>query len=70
MEGAETETQLPFVNPFWGGSALLKPAEPIKVIPPVFGADPLGERLDEGESLSSCDLRRLLGDLCWGESAV
>ncbi|XP_058995925.1 coiled-coil domain-containing protein 63 [Mustela lutreola] len=61
MEGAETETQPPFVNPFWGGSALLKPAEPIKVIPPVFGADPLGERLDEVEQpLDHSSLQQLV----------
>ncbi|XP_039104089.1 coiled-coil domain-containing protein 63 isoform X2 [Hyaena hyaena] len=47
IEGAETEVPPPFINPFWGGSALLKPAEPIKVIPPVFGADPFSDRLDE-----------------------
>lgn len=63
MEGAETETPPPFINPFWGGSALLKPAEPIKVIPPVFGPDPFSDKLDEGEFSSSRDLCRLLGDL-------
>lgn len=49
MEVAEAEVQPSFLNPFWGGSALLKPAEPIKVIPPVLGADPLSDKLDEGE---------------------
>ena len=49
MEVAEAEVQPSFLNPFWGGSALLKPAEPIKVIPPVFGADSLSDKLDEGE---------------------
>lgn len=49
MEVAEAEVQPSFLNPFWGGSALLKPAEPIKVIPPVFGADPFSDKLDEGE---------------------
>nr|KAF6464370.1 coiled-coil domain containing 63 [Rousettus aegyptiacus] len=48
IEGVETETPLAFVNPFWGGSALLKYAEPIKVNPPVLGADPYHDKLDEG----------------------
>lgn len=39
----------PFVNPFWGGSALLKPPEPTKVVPPVFGADSFSDKLEEGE---------------------
>ncbi|XP_006737054.1 coiled-coil domain-containing protein 63 [Leptonychotes weddellii] len=61
MEGAETEVQPPFVNPFWGGSALLKPAEPIKVVPPVFGADPFGDKLDEVEqALDHSSLRQLV----------
>ncbi|KAF5929303.1 hypothetical protein HPG69_019324 [Diceros bicornis minor] len=47
MEGSETEVPPPFINPFWGGSALLKPAEPVKVVPPVLGADPFSDRLDE-----------------------
>lgn len=70
IEGAETEVPPPFINPFWGGSALLKPAEPIKVIPPVFGADPFSDRLDEGEFSFFPDPRRLLGDLCQRESAA
>lgn len=70
MEGAETEMPPPFINPFWGGSSLLKPTEPIKVIPPVLGADPFSDRLDEGEFSFSPDLHRLLGDLCQRESAV
>lgn len=49
MEGAESEVPPAFVNPFWGGSALLKPPEPIKVVPPMLGADPFGDRLDDGE---------------------
>lgn len=49
VEGAEAEIPPPFINPFWGGSALLKPPEPIKVIPPVLGADPFSDRLDDGE---------------------
>nr|XP_020745654.1 coiled-coil domain-containing protein 63 isoform X3 [Odocoileus virginianus texanus] len=53
MEVAEAEVQPSFLNPFWGGSALLKPAEPIKVIPPVFGADPFSDKLDEVECHST-----------------
>ncbi|EFB19343.1 hypothetical protein PANDA_000881, partial [Ailuropoda melanoleuca] len=61
MEWAETETPPPFINPFWGGSALLKPAEPIKVIPPVFGPDPFSDKLDEVEQpLDHSSLRQLV----------
>ncbi|XP_020928187.1 coiled-coil domain-containing protein 63 isoform X2 [Sus scrofa] len=48
MEVAEAEVPPPFINPFWGGSALLKPAELVKVTPPVLGAEPLSDKLDEG----------------------
>lgn len=59
LEGAETDMP-PFVNPFWGSSALLKPAEQVKVIPPVLGADPFSDKLDEGEFSFSRDLRSAL----------
>ncbi|ELW65530.1 Coiled-coil domain-containing protein 63 [Tupaia chinensis] len=63
MEGAETETPLPFINPFWGGSAFLKPMEPIKVIPPVLGADPFSDRLEDVEQpLDHSSLRQLVLD--------
>uniref|UniRef100_A0A7N9CD16 Coiled-coil domain containing 63 n=1 Tax=Macaca fascicularis TaxID=9541 RepID=A0A7N9CD16_MACFA len=63
MEGAEAEITPPFLNPFWGGSALLKPPEPIKVIPPVLGADPFGDRLDDVEQpLDHSSLRQLILD--------
>uniref|UniRef100_A0A2K5K5Q4 ODAD1 central coiled coil region domain-containing protein n=1 Tax=Colobus angolensis palliatus TaxID=336983 RepID=A0A2K5K5Q4_COLAP len=63
VEGAEAEIPPPFVNPFWGGSALLKPPEPIKVIPPVLGADPFGDRLDDVEQpLDHGSLRQLILD--------
>ncbi|XP_032327706.1 coiled-coil domain-containing protein 63 isoform X6 [Camelus ferus] len=52
MEVAEADIPPPFINPFWGGSALLKLAEPIKVTPPVLGADPFSDKLDEGKNLS------------------
>lgn len=41
----------PFVNPFWGGSSLLKPPEPSRVVPPVFGAESFSDKLEEGEFL-------------------
>uniref|UniRef100_A0A2K6JW47 Coiled-coil domain containing 63 n=1 Tax=Rhinopithecus bieti TaxID=61621 RepID=A0A2K6JW47_RHIBE len=63
VEGAEAEIPQPFVNPFWGGSALLKPPEPIKVIPPVLGADPFSDRLDDVEQpLDHGSLRQLILD--------
>uniref|UniRef100_A0A8D0P2P2 Coiled-coil domain containing 63 n=1 Tax=Sus scrofa TaxID=9823 RepID=A0A8D0P2P2_PIG len=65
MEVAEAEVPPPFINPFWGGSALLKPAELVKVTPPVLGAEPLSDKLDEGEFSFFEDLRVLLGRLCW-----
>ncbi|MBZ3891477.1 Coiled-coil domain-containing protein 63 [Sciurus carolinensis] len=46
---ADTEMPLPFVNPFWGGSALVKLPEPVKVTPPLLGTDPFGDKLDDGE---------------------
>ncbi|KAM7332031.1 hypothetical protein ACRRTK_008739 [Alexandromys fortis] len=48
-EGPDVDVPQPFVNPFWGGSALLKPPEPTKVVPPVFGADSFSDKLEEGE---------------------
>lgn len=45
----ETETPLPFINPFWEGSTLLKPVDPVKVIPPVLRSDLFADGLDEGE---------------------
>ncbi|XP_012411733.2 coiled-coil domain-containing protein 63 [Trichechus manatus latirostris] len=63
VEGAETETPPPFVNPFWGGSAFLKPAEAVKVVPPVFGSDILSEKLDDYEQpLDHGSLRQLVVD--------
>ncbi|XP_010598202.3 coiled-coil domain-containing protein 63 [Loxodonta africana] len=63
VEGAETETPPPFLNPFWGGSAFLKPAEAAKVIPPVFGSDILSERLDDyDQPLNHKSLRQLVLD--------
>uniref|UniRef100_A0A8C6FUL9 Coiled-coil domain containing 63 n=1 Tax=Moschus moschiferus TaxID=68415 RepID=A0A8C6FUL9_MOSMO len=61
MDVAEAEVQPSFLNPFWGGSALLKPTEPIKVIPPVFGADPFSDKLDEVEHpLDHSSLRQMV----------
>nr|XP_014714160.1 coiled-coil domain-containing protein 63 [Equus asinus] len=61
VEGAESEVPPAFVNPFWGGSALLKPAEPIKVVPPMLGSDPFGDRLDDVEQpLDHGSLRQMV----------
>ncbi|XP_037367067.1 coiled-coil domain-containing protein 63 [Talpa occidentalis] len=55
------ETERAFINPFWGGSGLLKPLEPTKVTPPVLGSDPLSERLDEvDQPLDHSSLRQLV----------
>ncbi|CAK7314652.1 Coiled-coil domain-containing protein 63 [Vulpes lagopus] len=61
LERAETDIPPPFVNPFWGSSALLKPAEPVKVIPPVLGADPFSDKLDEvDQPLDHSSLQQLV----------
>ncbi|XP_005403223.1 PREDICTED: coiled-coil domain-containing protein 63 isoform X1 [Chinchilla lanigera] len=62
-DGAEAEAPQPFVNPFWAGSVLLKPPEPVKVVPPVFGADPFSERLEDADHpLEHSTLRQLVVD--------
>uniref|UniRef100_G1U3I1 Coiled-coil domain containing 63 n=2 Tax=Oryctolagus cuniculus TaxID=9986 RepID=G1U3I1_RABIT len=62
-EGAESEAPTPFVNPFWGGSSLLRVPEPAKVIPPVFGAEPLSDKLDDvDQPLDHGSLRQLVLD--------
>ncbi|XP_052024567.1 coiled-coil domain-containing protein 63 [Apodemus sylvaticus] len=50
-EGPDVDVPQPFVNPFWGGSALLKPPEPSRVVPPVFGAESFSDKLEEGDSV-------------------
>ncbi|XP_045056835.2 coiled-coil domain-containing protein 63 [Desmodus rotundus] len=61
LEGAEAEHPPHFANPFWGGSAFLKTTEPIKVIPPVLGADPFSDRLDEvDQPLDHSSLRQMV----------
>ncbi|XP_047416984.1 coiled-coil domain-containing protein 63 [Sciurus carolinensis] len=58
---ADTEMPLPFVNPFWGGSALVKLPEPVKVTPPLLGTDPFGDKLDDVEHpLDHGSLRQLV----------
>ncbi|XP_050015009.1 coiled-coil domain-containing protein 63 [Alexandromys fortis] len=60
-EGPDVDVPQPFVNPFWGGSALLKPPEPTKVVPPVFGADSFSDKLEEVEQpLDHSSLRQLV----------
>ncbi|XP_057620570.1 coiled-coil domain-containing protein 63 isoform X1 [Chionomys nivalis] len=60
-EGPDVDVPQPFVNPFWGGSALLKPPEPTKVVPPVFGADSFSDKLEEVEQpLDYSSLRQLV----------
>ncbi|XP_053444525.1 coiled-coil domain-containing protein 63 [Nycticebus coucang] len=63
VEVSETDVPPPFVNPFWGGSAFLKPPEPIKVIPPILGPDSFGDKLDEvDQPLDHSSLRQLVID--------
>ncbi|XP_019589453.2 coiled-coil domain-containing protein 63 isoform X2 [Rhinolophus sinicus] len=60
VEGAETETLPPFINPFWGGS-FLKSAEPIKVYAPVLGTESFSEKLDEEDQpLDYSSLRQMV----------
>ncbi|XP_031193616.1 coiled-coil domain-containing protein 63 isoform X3 [Mastomys coucha] len=60
-EGPDVDVPQPFVNPFWGGSALLKPPEPTRVVPPVFGADSFSDKLEEVEyPLDHSSLRQLV----------
>nr|XP_006970820.2 coiled-coil domain-containing protein 63 isoform X1 [Peromyscus maniculatus bairdii] len=60
-EGPDVDVPQPFVNPFWGGSALLKAPEPTKVIPPVFGLEPFSDKLEEVEHpLDHSSLRQLV----------
>ncbi|KAL6042319.1 hypothetical protein STEG23_012805 [Scotinomys teguina] len=60
-EGPDVDVPQPFVNPFWGGSALLKAPEPTKVVPPVFGLDSFSDKLEEVEHpLDHSSLRQLV----------
>ncbi|XP_036028404.1 coiled-coil domain-containing protein 63 isoform X4 [Onychomys torridus] len=54
-EGPDVDVPQPFVNPFWGGSALLKAPEPTKVVPPIFGLESFSDKLEEGDS-SQCSV--------------
>ncbi|XP_076778865.1 coiled-coil domain-containing protein 63 [Arvicanthis niloticus] len=61
LEGTDADVPQPFVNPFWGGSALLKPPEPSRVVPPVFGADSFSDKLEEVDyPLDHSSLRQLV----------
>ncbi|XP_021487064.1 coiled-coil domain-containing protein 63 [Meriones unguiculatus] len=61
-ESPDVDLPQPFVNPFWGGSALLKPPEPARVVPPVFGtADSFSEKFEEVDHpLDHSTLRQLV----------
>ncbi|XP_059109163.1 coiled-coil domain-containing protein 63 [Peromyscus eremicus] len=60
-EGPDVDVPQPFVNPFWGGSALLKAPEPTKVMPPVFGLESFSDKLEEVEHpLDHSSLRQLV----------
>ncbi|KAM5237736.1 coiled-coil domain-containing protein 63 [Ctenodactylus gundi] len=62
-ERVETEVLKPFINPFWGGSLLLKPMEPVRVIPPVVGADPSSDKMEDvDQPLDHSNLRQLVLD--------
>ncbi|XP_036305255.1 coiled-coil domain-containing protein 63 [Pipistrellus kuhlii] len=61
LEMVEAETEIPFNNPFWGSSALLKIAEPTRVIPPVLRADAFSDRLDDvDQPLDHSSLRQMV----------
>uniref|UniRef100_H0X3K1 Coiled-coil domain containing 63 n=1 Tax=Otolemur garnettii TaxID=30611 RepID=H0X3K1_OTOGA len=63
VEGSETDVPTTFVNPFWGGSSLLKPPEPIKVTPPILGPDSFSDKLDDvDQPLDHNSLRQLVVD--------
>ncbi|XP_048196670.1 coiled-coil domain-containing protein 63 [Perognathus longimembris pacificus] len=49
QEAERAKAPTSFVNPFWGGSGLLKPPEPVRVVPPVMGFDPFIDKLDDLE---------------------
>ncbi|XP_036028402.1 coiled-coil domain-containing protein 63 isoform X2 [Onychomys torridus] len=60
-EGPDVDVPQPFVNPFWGGSALLKAPEPTKVVPPIFGLESFSDKLEEVEyPLDHSSLRQLV----------
>ncbi|XP_007529681.2 coiled-coil domain-containing protein 63 [Erinaceus europaeus] len=61
VERTDSEVPQTFTNPFWGGSALLKPMEPIRVVPPMLGADPFSDRLDDvDQPLDHSSLRQMV----------
>nr|XP_004671011.2 coiled-coil domain-containing protein 63 [Jaculus jaculus] len=66
LQEAETsmaEVRMPFDNPFWGGSALLKPPEPMRIVPPAIGTEPLIDKLDDfDQPLDHDSLRQLVLD--------
>ncbi|XP_049643725.1 coiled-coil domain-containing protein 63 [Suncus etruscus] len=60
IKRSDAEMLQPFTNPFRVGSALFKPSEFSKVIPPVFGFDPLDKLEDVDQPLDHNSLRQLV----------
>ncbi|KAI6051772.1 coiled-coil domain-containing protein 63 isoform X1 [Marmota monax] len=59
----DTEPPPPFLNPFWGGSALVKLPEPLKVTPPLLRTDPFSDKIEDMEQpLDHGSLRQLVLD--------
>uniref|UniRef100_A0A8C5YT50 Coiled-coil domain containing 63 n=1 Tax=Marmota marmota marmota TaxID=9994 RepID=A0A8C5YT50_MARMA len=61
----DTEPPPPFLNPFWGGSALVKLPEPLKVTPPLLRTDPFSDKIEDSELEQPLDhgsLRQLVLD--------
>ncbi|XP_004611230.2 coiled-coil domain-containing protein 63 [Sorex araneus] len=59
-ERADLEAPQPFVNPFWGGSALLKSSETRKLSAPFLGGEPSDKLDDVEQPLDHGSLRQLV----------
>ncbi|XP_068937564.1 coiled-coil domain-containing protein 63 [Petaurus breviceps papuanus] len=64
LEGeGEMEGVAALINPFWGGSSLLKLPEPLKVFTPVVSSDTMGEKVEESDQpLDHSNLRNLVAE--------
>ncbi|XP_055963168.1 coiled-coil domain-containing protein 63, partial [Sorex fumeus] len=60
IERADLEAPQPFINPFWGGSALLKPLEFRKISVPFLGGEPSDKLDDVEQPLDHSNLRQLV----------